>query len=382
MKTMASKAASLMAHGRGVLVLDEYALAVVTGPPWPGLGFDRYTELVLQSTDLRPYLSAVIVSRDTVLDRPPHRHGIGLGVRVALPAGRAPGDLRSGLADLASRNVTLAEWRVNLPAGRTRRGLCRGVVSTVAPSLTECAAESLAECAGASLAAGITPILTVAMPVLETQSQGVTHAATAKALAALSAALVSADVDPAAVLLRVNMIVAGSANRAQPQPLQVAESTLAVLHESIDPDLGGVIFLSSGQSLERACENLLAIADLAHKLSSPWPITFGFTRSVVGASLGVSPVKKEQVVRGLGYVEVKNEELVHDALIRACGQAFQSASPRQTSPNTKMGTTHGRTQDHPDRRTDRPQPHPRDQQRSARRTLDTPLDRDGTALTE
>ena len=322
MKTMASKAASLMAHGRGVLVLDKYALAVVTGPPWPGLSFDRYTELVLQSTGLPPYLSAVIVSRDTVLDRPPHRHGIGLGVRMALPAGRAPGDLRSGLADLASRNVTLAEWRANLPAGRVRRGRVR----TVAPSLTECAAESLAECAAASLAAGITPILTVAMPVLETQSQGVTHAATANALTVLSAALVSADVDPAAVLLRVNMIVAGSANCAQPQPFQVAESTLAVLHESIDPDLGGVVFLSSGQSLEMACENLLAIADLAHKRSSPWPITFGFTRAVVGASLGVSRVKKEQFVRGLGYVEVKNEELVHDALVRACDQAFQSAS--------------------------------------------------------
>lgn len=314
MNTMASKAASFMAHGRGVLVLDNYALAAVTAPPWPGLSFDRYTELVLQSTGLSPYLSAVIVSRDTVLDGAPHLHGIGLGVRMTLPAGRAPGDLRSRLADLASCNVTLAEWRANLPVGRVPRG----AVHTDAASLAEGAAASLAE--------GVTPILTVAMPDLESQSQGVTHAATANALTALSAALVSADVDPAAVLLRVNMIVSGSANCTQPQPFQVAESTLAVLDESIDHDLGGVVLLSSGQSLDKACENLLAIADLAHKLSSPWPITFGFTRAVVGESLDVSQVKNEQFVHGLGYVQVKNEQLVHDALVRACDQAFQSAS--------------------------------------------------------
>lgn len=312
--TMASKAASLMEHGRGVLVLDNYALAAVTAPPWPGLSFERYTDLVLQSTGLSPYLAAVIVSREIVLEGAHHLHGIGLGVRMTLPAGRAHGRLRSRLADLASCNVTLAEWRANLPLERIPRGAVHA------------AAASLAEGAAASLAEGVTPILTLAMPDLESQGEATTYAATANALTALSTALVRADVNPAAVLLRVNMIVSGSADCIQTKPFQVAESTLAVLDESIDHDLGGVVLLSSGQSLERACENLLAIADLAHKLSSPWPIAFGFTRAVVGESLDVSEVKSEQRVHGLGYVQVKNEQFVHDALVRACAQAFQSAS--------------------------------------------------------
>ncbi|WP_290515875.1 class I fructose-bisphosphate aldolase [Aeromicrobium sp.] len=297
---MASKAASFMAHDRGVLVLDDYAHAAVTAPPWPGLSFDRYTELVLQSTGLSPFLSAVIVSPDTVLDGAPHLHGVEVGVRIRLPGGRTTGDLRRRLAAMASRKVKLAEWRANLPVGRVPRG---GV---------HIAAAQLAAGAAASLAEGVTPILTVAMPDLESHSQGVTHAATANALMALSAALVNADVDTSAVLLRVNMIISGSTNRTQPPPFEVAQSTLAVLGESIADDFGGVLFLSSGQSLDQACRNLLAIADLAHQQSSPWPITFGFTRAVVDESLDVS--------------EVRNEQLVHDALVRACDRASQSAS--------------------------------------------------------
>ena len=87
---MTSNAASFMANGKGLLVLDDYALACITAPPWLGLSFDRYTELVMQSTRLSPYLSAVIVSRDTVLEGAPRLHGIGLGVRMTLPAGRGP----------------------------------------------------------------------------------------------------------------------------------------------------------------------------------------------------------------------------------------------------------------------------------------------------
>ena len=63
------------------------------------------------------------------------------------------------------------------------------------------------------------------MPDLEAHSQGVTLAATANALTALSAALVSADVDPSVMLLRVNMIVSGSAYRTQPRSLEGAESS-------------------------------------------------------------------------------------------------------------------------------------------------------------
>lgn len=300
MNTMADKAASFVGHGKGILVLDDYALAAVAAPTWPGLGFDRYTDLVMQSTSLAPYLSAIIVARDTVLGGTPHPQGIGLGVRMPLGADRLPGDLRSQLAAMAAEQVTLAEWRANLPVG----SVAKGSVHTDA--------EGLAEGAAASLAEGITPVVTVAMPDLESHSQGVTHAATANALTAISAALTDAGVDPAAVLLRVNMIIPGSAHRTQPQPDQVAESTLNVLDESVDPDLGGIILLSGGQSLDHACNNLRAITDLAKQQSSPWPITFGFTRAVVSASLDVSQVGDEQVV--------------HDALVQACARASQSAS--------------------------------------------------------
>jgi len=301
---MTEYAASFMANGKGMLVLDDYAAASVTAPPWPGLSFERYSELIMRSTRLSPYLSTVIVSRDTVLAGAARPHKIGLGVRMTLPAGRAPGDLRGRLATMASHGVTLAEWRANLPLAKIPRG---GVHTDAA---------TLAEGAAASLAEGITPLLTVAMPDLESHSQGVTHAATANALTAVSAALASAGIDPAAALLRVNMIVPGSTNPTQPDPIDVAQSTVAVLSESIDPALGGVVLLSGGQHIDQACQNLRAIAQVAHDRSSPWPITFGFTRATVMASLDVP--------------EAKDEQAVHGALVDACERAFESASGSAT----------------------------------------------------
>lgn len=285
MLTMTAKAAALMSPGKGVLVLDDYARAAVDALARPAMSFPQFIELVMHSTSLSPYLSGLVVPPDALPatgTRPPE---ITLGVRMPIPAGSFT---------LAEQDVGVAEWRANLSPGQVERGS------------THTDAGALADGAAASIAASITPILTIAMPDLGTHSRGVTHAATANALTALSAALSRSGVDPAVVLMRVNMVVPGTDHPQQPTPEETAASTLTVLAESVPSDLGGVMLLSGGQSLDRACENLRAISSLARERSSQWPITFGFTRALVNAALdGSDP---------------------HDDLVRACARASQSAS--------------------------------------------------------
>lgn len=282
---MTAKAAALMQPGKGMLVLDDYAQAAVDRASHAGLSFQRYIELVIDSTSLAPFLSAVVVAPDALPDVEKSAPEIGLGVRMPVPTG--------GYSP-THPHVNIAEWRANLSPAQVARGS------------THTDAEALATGAATSLAGGITPVLTIAMPDLGTHSQGVTHAATANALSALSTAVSRLAIDPAAVLLRVNMITPGIDHGSRPTPDEIASSTLRVLDESISADVAGVLLLSGGQSLDEACENLRAIVSLARERSVPWPITFGFTRALVNASLeGTAP---------------------HDDLAHACERAAQSVS--------------------------------------------------------
>lgn len=297
MTTLSDQAATFMSADKGLLVLDDYALTAVNAPDRPGLSFEQYTRMVLGSTALSEFLAAVVVGPDTDIARMPAE--LQVGVRMPLGKDVPDGEPGRHLEALAAKGIRLAEWRANLPVGH------------VAPQETHTDAESLADGATASLAAGVTPVLTVAMPDLESHTQQVTHAATANALTSLFVALEKEGVDPSAVLLRVNMILPGSAHLTQRSPREVAQSTLSVLDETVDPAVGGVILLSGGQELDVACQNLHAIAELSAG-SSRWPITFGFTRALVAASLDVA--------------DPHDEQHVHDALVRACRRASQSAS--------------------------------------------------------
>lgn len=299
MTTLSDQAATFMRTPKGMLVLDDYARTPMSAPEWPGLTFEQYTQMVLGSTTLGEVLSAVVVGPDAInrIDRMPSE--VRVGVRMPLGKDMPDGDLGRQLATFAAKGVRLAEWRANLP------------VEHVPPKATHTDADALALGAAASLAEDVTPLLTVAMPDLESHTQQVTHAATANALTSLFAALEKEGVDPSAVLVRVNMILPGSAHAIQRGPDEVARSTLSVLDETVDPAVGGVMLLSGGQELDVACQNLRAIAALSAG-SSRWPITFGFTRALVAASLDVA--------------DPHDEQLVHDALLRACRRASQSAS--------------------------------------------------------
>lgn len=84
-------------------------------------------------------------------------------------------------------------------------------------------------------------------------------------------------VDISHVILKTSMVMAGKQWPHQSTDIEVVEATTNVFAQRLPKELGGVVFLSGGQTPDQATNNLGAICKSSH-LS--WPITFSFSRAV------------------------------------------------------------------------------------------------------
>lgn len=86
------------------------------------------------------------------------------------------------------------------------------------------------------------------------------------------------QVDLSAVILKTSMVLAGEESSVQSTPEEVAEATARMLVNSVPETVAGVVFLSGGQSAERATLNLNAFS--LKEAVLPWPTTFSFSRAI------------------------------------------------------------------------------------------------------
>lgn len=84
------------------------------------------------------------------------------------------------------------------------------------------------------------------------------------------------------MILKPNMVVAGSNCATQPSADEVAAHTVAVLRRTVPAAVAGIAFLSGGQSDEEATANLNAMN--AHN-TLPWPVTYSYGRALQAACL-------------------------------------------------------------------------------------------------
>ena len=83
-------------------------------------------------------------------------------------------------------------------------------------------------------------------------------------------------------VLKVNMVLAGKRYHTQSTPEEVGRATADVLKKHVPSELAGVVFLSGGQTVEQATENLQAITNNG---PFPWPVTFSFARALQDPAL-------------------------------------------------------------------------------------------------
>jgi len=285
--------AALMAPGKGILAADESdatagkRLSMVHLPNVPENRQD-FRELLFTAPGIEEYLSGVIMYDSSIKnftdDGIPFpdvltAKGILPGIKVDLGTKDLHGFkgevVTEGLDGLDERlaayyelGARFAKWRavVLIDEDKSPTDEC-----------LEINAMLLARYAQLCQAAGIVPM--VEPEVIYAGDHDIARAemVTTRTLQILFQTLLRYRVDLRGLILKSSMVLAGDMYAEQSSPGEIANATLRTFHMSVPYAVGGIVFLSGGQTPKRATENLDAIARLGQQ---PWPITFSYSRAI------------------------------------------------------------------------------------------------------
>ncbi len=285
--------AALMASGKGILAADESdatagkRLAMVHLPNEPENRQD-FRELLFTAPDIEKYLSGVIMYDSSIKSFTDSgipfadvltAKGIVPGIKVDLGTVDLQGFkgevVTEGLDGLAGRfkeyydlGARFAKWRavITIDDDETPTDEALTINSMM-----------LARYAQIAQSAGIVPMVEPEVIYAGDHSLAKAELVTTRTLQILFHTLQTYKVDLEGLILKSSMVLAGDMNAEQSTPEQIANSTLRTFHLSVPHDVGGIVFLSGGQTPKRATQNLNAIASLGEQ---PWPITFSYSRAI------------------------------------------------------------------------------------------------------
>jgi fructose-bisphosphate aldolase class I len=148
------------------------------------------------------------------------------------------------------------------------------------PSLANLKADAmmLARYAAICQAAGIVPM--VEPEVLYTGDHDMARAedVTTITLQVLFETLQEQRIDLKGLILKSSMVLAGDAHTEQTTPEEVAKATIRTFKNAVPAEVGGIVFLSGGQTPQQATANLNAIGKLEKEMGDlPWGFAFSFS---------------------------------------------------------------------------------------------------------
>ena len=287
-------ARNLMADEKGLLAMDESTPTAnkrfaARGIPTTEAARLAYRRLIVTAPGLAESISGAILYDETIRQTLPDGtpmaqaladRGIVPGIKVdagtvALP-GHAGESLTEGLDGLGDRlgeyyamGARFAKWRA---------------VITIGPGLPTRAAveanmQQLALYAACCQEAGLVPIVEPEVLMDGHHSLERCREVTTEVLHTLFDRLYRLDVFLPGTLLKPNMVLPGTDNRDAVSVEAAAEATVTTLLRTAPAALGGIAFLSGGQSPDAATAHLNAMhRDFGDRL--PWPLTFSFSRAV------------------------------------------------------------------------------------------------------
>jgi fructose-bisphosphate aldolase, class I len=300
--------AAMMAPGKGILAADESdasagkRLAMVHLPNEPENRQD-FRELLFTAPGIEEYLSGVIMYDSSIKnftdDGVPFpdvltAKGIVPGIKVDTGVVDLHGFkgevVTQGLDNLAERfaeyydlGARFAKWRMvvtidedELPTDESIKMNCM----------------QLTRYAQLAQAAGIVPMVEPEVIFAGDHSLAKSELVTTRVLQILFQTLIAYRVDLEGLILKSSMVIAGDMHPEQSTPEQVANATLRTFHMSVPHEVGGIVFLSGGQSPKRSSENLNAIAKMGPQ---PWPITYSYSRAIEEPTLLAWQGKPENI---------------------------------------------------------------------------------------
>jgi len=306
-------ASAMVAAGKGILAADESSRTIkkrfdVIGLESTEASRRDYREMLFSSQAMRDYISGVILYDETIRQKAADgtpltdlitQAGSLIGIKVdasAVPLAACPGEsITEGLDGLRQRfqeyyamGARFAKWRAVI-------AIDKSTLPTI--SAIRQNAQTLARYAALAQENGIVPIVE---PEVLMDGAPADHdinrcfEVTKQTLLEVFSALNEARVSLEGMILKPNMVIDGKGAR-KASVEEVADKTLKCLKQTVPAAVGGIAFLSGGQSDEEATAHLSAM-NAAGPL--PWNLTFSYGRALQAAAIAAWGGKSENVAAG------------------------------------------------------------------------------------
>jgi fructose-bisphosphate aldolase, class I len=327
-KKLTETISQMMSPGKGLLAIDE-STGTANKKRLEPMGVEpteenrrRFRELFLTPDGIENHLSGTILFDETMrqadssgksfLDTLKEK-GIAIGIKVdggAKESEEFPGEtLTAGLSGLSERldeyvsmGAVFCKWRavvkIDQASGLPTDGALRENCKRLARYAQMCQEK------------GLVPVCEP--EVLLQGTHGIERSAEilSQTLDVLFEELNARGVSIAHTILKTSMVVPGDESGEPMVTKQVAEKTVSVLRANVPHDLGGIVFLSGGQSHDQATQNL---NEIAKNEPLPWPLAFSYARAIQGPVLEVWQGRDENKEAAQEkYMEVLKEETLAD----------------------------------------------------------------------
>ena len=292
----------LFADDKGILAMDESAHTCnehfsTVGVPQTEAARRDWRELIITTSGLAESISGVILYDETIrqqkLDGTPFIQllkdaDILIGIKVDTGAKAMIGNpsetitegldgLPERLAEYAQLGARFAKWRAVFHLG----------IGLPSQACIDANCIALANYAKLCHQAGLVPIVEPEILMEGTHTQAECYSATEKVLSNLFQQLDREHVSLDAVILKPNMVLAGLTCPQQITIAEVSEATLQCLRQKVPATVGGIVFLSGGQSPHLASARLNQMEIQQHKSPLPWPLGFSFARALQQPALTI-----------------------------------------------------------------------------------------------
>lgn len=300
-------AEALVADGKGILAADE-SLGTIqkrfdpVGIPSTPETRRAYREVFFSTPGIEEYISGVILFDETIRQESDSgapftellsSKGIIPGIKVdrgTKTLAGFPGEkITEGLDGLRDRIIEYRALGARFAKWRAVFSISPGTPTSYAITAN---VHALARYAMICQEEGLTPIVEPEVLMDGPHHISVCEEVTCTVLRALFQELYEARALLEGLLLKPNMVMAGSDFPKPSDPEEVAMATIRALRRSVPAAVPGIVFLSGGQSPEQATMNLNAINAMG---PFPWKISFSFGRALQARSLNAWQGKMENV---------------------------------------------------------------------------------------
>lgn len=290
--SLRSTAHALVVRGRGILAADESAATcekrfAAVGVESTEENRRRYRQILITAPAAERALSGIILFEETFWQKTDRgkpfvdslaERGILPGIKLDLGLQDLPGfpgekvsvgldTLPDRIGRFAKAGARFAKWRSVLAIGND--------IPTDECILAN--AFVLARYARICQDFGVVPIVEPEVLYDGTHTLARCEAVMAQVYDVLFQTMLQFRVSLPGSILKTSMVLAGKDSGIPMDHDAVADATVRALHSHVPPDLGGVVFLSGGQTPDDAFINLNRIAQRG---PHPWGVTFSYSRGI------------------------------------------------------------------------------------------------------